>query len=179
MKLRTAGLLWSTGPIMRDDLHLARLFGVAVCALVLSTFALSNAAAAEVSARSFVEQIYKRYQGVGSKGVQLTAKGAQAYFTRSLAELLIRDQREAKGGIGRLDFDPFINGQDWDVTALRIQVDAKGPDRAVAVVNFRNAGTQTVVTHDLIRTRAGWRIDDIHWAGVDASLRRILVRQAI
>jgi len=62
-----------------------------------------------------------------------------------------------------LSGDPFIDAQDWEVKGLAIDLKEGGPARAVANVTFTNFGEARHVRLDLIKTAAGWRIDDIHW----------------
>ena len=36
-----------------------------------------------------------------------------------LAALIIKDRKDARGEVGKLDFDPFIDAQDWEIVASR------------------------------------------------------------
>lgn len=155
-----------------------RMAAAAFAALSLLTFAAAPAAA-DAAAKTFLERIYKSYLGKSSKGVDLSATRARAYFTAPVVALLERDRREAKGEVGRLDFDPFVNGQDWEVAGLHITVAEQGAGRATGTVSFSNAGQRTVVRHTLVRTSDGWRVDDIRWDGGKESLRDILARPKI
>ena len=134
---------------------------------------------ADESAKAFLQAIYRNYIGTASKGLRLDKDADyRRHFTPATAELMIKDGREAakRGEAGRLDFDPFVNGQDWEVKAVDVRVENAGPDRATGVASFVNAGTPTTVRYDLVKTTAGWRIDNMRWAGTRESLKDILTK---
>jgi len=142
--------------------------------------ALPQPARADEEARRFLESIYKTYRGDPSDGLDFQSDAkARRYFTPDTVRLLARDWKEAKGEVGRLDFDPFINGQDWQVTGYAVSIEETGADRARGTVRLTNLGKPQVVTHDLVRTPSGWRIHDIRWPGAPGSLRTILSRPTI
>jgi hypothetical protein len=100
----------------------------------------------------------------------------------SVARLIGKDVAEARrhNEVGRLDFDPFISGQDWAPTKIALSVDpGASADKAIGTARFTAEGEKepTVVTLDLVRTPAGWRIADIHWSGQKDSLVVILSRK--
>jgi hypothetical protein len=41
------------------------------------------------------------------------------YCEPELAALIIKDRKDARGEVGKLDFDPFIDAQDWEIVASR------------------------------------------------------------
>jgi hypothetical protein len=99
-----------------------------------------------------------------------------------VAKLIGRDVAESKkrNEVGRLDFDPFIGGQDWAPTRIDLGVAAGAtPDRATGTACFTPPGEkkESVVTLDLAKTSTGWRIADIHWQGEADSLVAILSRK--
>lgn len=73
-------------------------------------------------------------------------------------------------------FDVFLAAQDCQITAPpRVTVEDTADGHARATVAFTNLGEPTVVVHDLVLGRAGWRIHDIHWTVPEPlSLRRAL-----
>ena len=87
---------------------------------------------------------------------------ANRFFVPKLARAIDADMREAKkrGEVPKLDGDPFLDAQDWDIKNLGISVKADGP-KAVGQVAFDNLGKHTQITLDLVQTQAGWRIADI------------------
>jgi hypothetical protein len=154
---------------------------VTLAALTLALVpALARPATADDAARRLLEAIYKTYRGNPSDGLDYdTDAKVRRYFTPDTARLFIRDRREAKGEVGRIDFDPFIEGQDWEVTAVAVSVAEEGPERATGTVRLTNMGKPQTVLHDLVRTPDGWRIHDIRWPGRKDTLRSILARPTI
>jgi hypothetical protein len=129
------------------------------------------AAPAEPSPGSFVGAIYERYKGKDGKGVALdTDAQVRRYFEPKLAALILKDRRQARGEVGKLDSDPFIDAQDWDIDAVDIAVRNTGAGKAGATVSFKNAGKPQTVVLDLVRRKGDWRIAGITWDG-KASLR--------
>ena len=139
-----------------------------------SVFGAPAARGAETSAESFVASIYDRYQGTDAKGTALeTDAQVRLYFEPRLAALILGDRRRARGEVGKLDGDPFVDAQDWEIEKVDVAVRTIGSDRATATVSFKNAGSPRTVTLDLVRLRAGWRIADIAWDR-NATLRGLL-----
>jgi hypothetical protein len=135
--------------------------------LILASVAFAaGATAADGSARAFVTAIYDAYVGKNGNGIALDAdQMVQHYFEPSLAALILQDQKEAarRKEVGTLDFDPFVDAQDWDIAAFNVAMNDKGSDKASATVQFNNFGKpQTVVLH-LVKIKNEWKIDDITW----------------
>ena len=104
----------------------AAAFGAGSAPLVLSL----GATAADASALAFVTDIYSAYNGKDAKGHPLDDDRAiRRYFEPSLAALMVKDQKIAakRGEVGLLDFDPFIDAQDWEISAFDIAVDDTAP----------------------------------------------------
>lgn len=94
-----------------------------------------------------------------------------------LKALYEADSKDANGEVGRIDFDPFIQGQDWDTTAVTIgKIDILG-GTARAEVDFTNFRPVHLV-YTLVLERDGWKVDDVYWPAegeYDAmSLRQLL-----
>jgi len=146
-------------------------------ACVCTGLALVRVHAAESSARSFVEAIYASYAGKNSKGVSLDSNAAiRRYFEPSLAALIIKDRREARGEVGKLGSDPFIDAQDWEIDNVDVAVRDTGSDKASATVSFKNLGEQQTLVLALVKLKAGWRIADITWDR-NGTLRGLLTKK--
>jgi hypothetical protein len=132
--------------------------------IALATAVAGPALAAEQSAQDFLAGIYANYKGKDSKGTSLATTAAiNRYFTPALARLIDADAKAAakRREVGALGGDPFIDGQDWELTDLSIDVKDNGPDKATGTVKFKNFGKDVTITHDLVKVKQGWRIDDI------------------
>ena len=58
------------------------------------------------------------------------------YFEPSLAALMVKDRKLAakRGEVGVLDFDPFVDAQEWDIADFDIAVAETAPGKATATV---------------------------------------------
>ena len=138
-----------------------------------------GAMAAEPTAASFVEAIYGPYKVKDGKGNPLDSDAAvKRYFEPRVAALIIRDRNKAakRGDVSTLDMDPFIDAQDWDISAVDVAVRDTGAEKAVATVSFKNLGKPTTVVLDLVKLRDGWRIADINW-GRKRTLRALFIKR--
>ena len=137
-------------------------WSVAAAVCLCLAFATVAVQAADPSAKSFVEGIYAAYKGKDARGIALDSNAAvRRYFEPKLAALIIKDRKEARGEIGKLDFDPFIDAQDWEIDAVDIAIQEVAPDKASATVSFKSLGDQRRVVLALVKLKAGWRIADI------------------
>ena len=111
---------------------------------------------------AFLRGIYTPYPNHDFKGQPFWQ--VDRFFAPDLARAIEADMREAKrrGEVPRLDGDPFVDAQDWDIAKLAISVKTEGP-KAIGVVSFENQGKPTEIKLDLVRTGMGWRITDIKW----------------
>jgi hypothetical protein len=142
------------------------LLGVLVCPAI----AMVPARAADTSAKAFVEAAYAAYQGKDQNGISLGRDAVvKRYFEPNLATLIIGDAKAAarRGEVPRLDGDPFIDGQDWQLDSFAIVVRDISPSKAIATVSFKNFDKPTTVVLDLVRLKAGWRVADISWGRKD------------
>jgi hypothetical protein len=147
-------------------------FGLALVALDAG-----GAHAVEESAQDFLARIYATYKGKDAKGINLNARGATArYFSPSLARLIDADKKAAKGEVGQLGADPFIDAQDFEIAAFAIDVQETAPGKAVGTVKFKNFTEDQTITLDLVKLKAGWRIDEIR-APSTKSLRALFKKR--
>ena len=109
---------------------------------------------------AFLHEIYDPYLKEGFQGQPYWQ--VSRFFVPELARIMEADMRDAKrrGEVPKLDGDPFIDAQDWDIDKLAISVRTEGP-KAIGMVSFENQGKPTEITLDLVRTGVGWRISDI------------------
>jgi Protein of unknown function (DUF3828) len=133
----------------------------AICALPTAAAAQTTATRdSKPTPEAFLRGIYTPYPNHDFKGQPFWQ--VDRFFAPDLARAIEADMREAKrrGEAPKLDGDPFVDSQDWDIAKLSISVKADGP-RAVGFVSFENLGKPTQIQLELVRTSAGWRITDI------------------
>lgn len=63
--------------------------------------------------------------------------------------------------MGRLDFDPFVGGQDWEIGGLKVKEIYRSGGEAQVRADFANFGEPRSILFSLVREDGGWRIDDI------------------
>ena len=136
--------------------------------------------AADPSASAFVTAIYNAYKGKDAKGVPLdNERIIRRYFEPTLAAAMAKDQKAAarRNEVGLLDFDPFLEAQDWDVGAFDIAVSDAAASMAKATVKFVNQGEAMTVVLDLVQVKNDWRVYDITWLhdGKTETLRKTFV----
>ncbi len=134
--------------------------------------------AADNLALAFVTAIYDAYKGKDAKGIPLdNGRVIRRYFEPQLAALMAKDQAAAarRGEVGLLDYDPFLDAQDWDTSTFDIRVIDGGDGKAKATVKFVNQGEAMTVLLDLVQIKGDWRVFDIAWRhdGKLESLRQI------
>ena len=139
--------------------------------------AAGRAFAADPGATAFVTAIYSAYKGKDAKGVPLeNERIIRRYFEATLAAAMANDQKAAarRNEVGLLDFDPFLDAQDWDVGAFDIAVSDAAAGTAKATVKFVNQSEAMTVVLDLVRAKNDWRVYDITWLhdGKTESLRK-------
>ncbi|QYE33865.1 YbjP/YqhG family protein [Polymorphobacter sp. PAMC 29334] len=126
--------------------------------------------AAEATPTTFVTALYHAYDKPDADPL---GRGAGKVFSPSLLAL-VRAARAPNGEVGKLDFDPICACQDADgLRLLSVTTKHVFGKNANVVSKFRISATERVVDLTLIKTTAGWRVDDVSSAGV-GSLRRLL-----
>ena len=133
------------------------------------TAAILNAA--DLSAKDLVAQFYQAHR---SKHDPLDeTQLLDRYFDAALLKLYLKDKREAKGEVGRLDGDPLYNAQEVQITDFSISAPKITGGEALVTVRFKNIGKPTRVECVLRRTVHGWKISDIRYDD-GYSLKKIL-----
>lgn len=143
---------------------LRRVAGCAIALIALTLFTAGYASAQSASAQAFVEAIYKPYAIKGFKGIPYSTEASlRGYFEPKLAGAINKDMEAAakRKEVPKLDGDPFIDAQEWEIANLAINVKSGG-DKASATVGFTNFGQPKTISLDLVKSgSAGWRIADI------------------
>ena len=126
-------------------------------AILLGLASLTPAAAYDTP-KALLEALYSPYQ----KGPDFDWQSwdETQFRSKTLNALFAKDAKES-GGLGRLDFDPYIDGQDYEISKLTIGDAALSGDTAEVVVTFSNFGTPDSVTFELVKEPDGWKVDDV------------------
>jgi hypothetical protein len=150
----------------------------AIALLAVLITALLPAQAAE-DPKDFVTALYQTYVGKDAKGIPVSSPKARQVLTPGLMKLIDADAKAAarRGEPPRLDGNPFIDAQDFDIKSFTVEIQEVGRFRAVATVTFRNeasAGNGPMILA-LVKTGDEWRIDDFR--GDSGSVRKYLSKK--
>jgi hypothetical protein len=89
--------------------------------------------------------------------------GAKARYSPRIDKLWAAcTKREKKSGDPCMDFDIWVNAQDWEIKDLKIEQTASGDNSASVKASFDNMGTKTVISFDLLKDKKGWTVDEVH-----------------
>lgn len=143
----------------------------ALLVLLISLLAASISTGGEPSPRDLVAQLYEAH---GSKHDPFDETALLSrYFDDALVKLYLKDRREAKGEVGRLDGDPLYNAQDMEIKNLSISTPEMAGGKARLTVTFKNFGKATRLVYMFGQTAHGWKTSDIRYDD-GSSLKQIL-----
>ena len=135
-----------------------RIVVLALLAVVLS--AASPPAGVDGDPVALLTAIYKTYTdiGPGEDGVPELS----GVYSKRLQALIDKDEKETpEGDVGRIDWDLFVDGQDWQLTELKIVPALKEATRAEVRATFKNFDEPRDILYTLVLENGHWRIDDI------------------
>src|SRR5580658_2588485 len=131
--------------------------------LGLSTVSMVDAAPAPKidDPVAFVKEVYGHYAAHKS-GTDYTAP--DDIYTPRLKALFVRDEKWAKGEVGCLEIDFWVNGQDYELKNVRVSSSpvAGHPDRMLVIATFSNLGTAEEIHFDFQQIAGKWLLDDVH-----------------
>jgi hypothetical protein len=151
-------------------------FGPIIWGAMTPAMAAQSAPATDATAKTFVTKIYDAYKGKNSKGISIETEAAvRSYFEPSLAALIIKDEKDAakRKQVPTLEFDPFIDSQEWELSDVNIAVNGAPPNKAVATVSFKNFGLPMKIVLQLVKMKSDWQIVDITWDRGDNGLETL------
>lgn len=121
-------------------------------------------AAAFDDPKALVEAFYAAYSETDfDKFIELK-QDEDSFYSEGLKALYAQDAADAEriGGIARIDFDPWINGQDFEVTDLFIGDGELTSDTTATVpVDYKNFGKENNTWVYVVKEADGWKIDDM------------------
>jgi hypothetical protein len=142
-----------------------------VLVLLVSLLTAATLTAADLSAKDLVAQLYQAHRSKHDPLDETQFLGR--YFDAALLKLYLKDKREAKGEVGRLDGDPLYNAQDFQISDFSVSAPETAGGETRVTVHFKNIGKPTRVIFVLGKTPDGWRINDIRYDD-GSSLKKIL-----
>jgi hypothetical protein len=140
------------------------LFGLLI--LIFSTVPVSAAPTRISDPVSFVAEVYQHFLKAQSTGGSYTPP--QDIFTARLSKLVRDDLTRSKGEVGCLDFEFWVNGQDWKIANLKVAIGTAGKDRQTVIAKFLNLGVPEEIHFEFRRIGAAgkdegrWLLDDAH-----------------
>jgi len=83
-------------------------------------------------------------------------------YTRRLAALFALEKRDAGDEVGTLDFVFWVNGQDWELSDVKVTGTplSLAKDREVVVAKFKNMDHNEEIHFYFEKARTGWQLDD-------------------
>lgn len=145
-----------------------------LAALAMLALAACSGASPGADPASTIQTIYTPYIEDRNPPDLLSA----APWTPEMRALLEESLERSQDGEPIIDFDPFIDGQDWQIDTVAVTLTSPPNEgRSEVTARFVNAGEDVQVVYEMREADGGWRIDNIrteHW-----SLRALLADQGI
>ena len=146
-------------------MHKRLLAGLSFLVLLL-TPALSSAATRIDDPVKFVKSVYAQLAAVTPNKEY---DEPDDIYTPHLASLWALEKKEGGDGVGRIDFDFWVNGQDWHLTGIGVtEQPVEGADtRKVVIVKFKNFEKPQETHFYFEKSTAGWKLDDVRSLSAD------------
>lgn len=127
-----------------------------ILSLALSLWAWPVAAEPPSEPAEMIAKIYDAYQAAAG-GPDL----GQVYSSR-LQGLIDADKLATpEGEAGRLDWDVFVDGNDWTITGLKVTPVSEEAEHAQVRASFKNHSEPREILFDLVREDGRWLVDDV------------------
>jgi hypothetical protein len=147
---------------------------VAILALVAGFASAQSGSSNLDTGKELVAQLYKEHSGK-SDPLQYAAskKLLPSYFYKPLLDLYLKDQEDSRGEVGKIDFDPLYDAQDFEISDFNLVMLPNKKGSGYVAARFKNMGVDQEIIFALQRTKMVWRIADIQYKNV-RSLWKIL-----
>ncbi len=148
-----------------------QLFGLLLALIALPALAASP----NDSPQDLMRELYRVHdQGNGPLLDPTASEQRRVFFTESLAAALDQElNRPDPEELGKLDFDPLYNAQDFEVADLDFAVAKVSGNETFAIARFSSFGEPVEIVYRVVQDGRGWRIDDIDY-GDGRTLRKVL-----
>lgn len=124
---------------------------------LMSLASLAARAETKSGAEAAIVAIYKSYQSSPANGPDL----GKVYSARLQALIDADAKATPEGEVGKIDWDVFVDGQDWEISELKIALVEEKGDRANVSASFLNLGEPREMLFDLVREGGQWKVDDV------------------
>lgn len=132
-----------------------------VVLIAIALGAASPLGDADSDPEALITAIYQSYTDI-APGEDGGAPDVEGVYSERLQALIDKDQKETpEGEVGRIDWDVFVDGQDWQLTELKIAPVSKEATQAEVRATFKNFGEPRDLRYTLVLEDGHWRIDDI------------------
>lgn len=119
---------------------------------------------AKTAPDALVKDLYQQHDAQKSPFYQSENRAlVDKYFDKNLAEMIWKEAREPKDGVGALDGDPLYDAQDTDIKKFAVGKPQITGDKAEVVVSFENFKKPTKFTYLLVKQNGDWKISDIKY----------------
>src|SRR5436305_15208257 len=102
----------------------------------LLTLTAATTFAGELSPKDVVAQLYQTHRSKHDPLDETQLLGR--YFDAELLKLYLKDKREAKGEVGRLDGDPLYNAQEIEIRDFSISAPERTGGQTPGTARFKN-----------------------------------------
>ena len=107
---------------------------------------------------ALITAIYKTYAEDKDKD----NPGLPHVYSKRLQALVDKDEKETpEGMVGRIDWDVFVDGQNWKLSGLKIALVSKSATHAQVRATFKNFDHPSNMLFDLALEDGHWRVDDV------------------
>jgi len=115
--------------------------------------------------RAFVAARYAAYRS-GADQAQPETTWAYSPRLAALSATYDRWQRRHTDEVGSIDFDWWINAQDWELSDVSVSQADSGRNGRVVTARWRNSGTADSSRFLFVRIGTRWYLDDVvHGSG--------------
>lgn len=137
-----------------------KLFLTILLALAWPSAATAAPARGVADPRAFVAGQYAAYVRGGGDHTPPDPVWTYSERLRASFDAYNRWQRRHRDTVGSLDFDWWINAQDWELHDLNVTASAQGANRMLVTARFRNIDRREEVRFLFVRAGRRWYLDD-------------------
>lgn len=150
--------------------------------MMVVSFALASGDAAE----EVIRALYKAHRPWEHKELDLSDRAVLSkYFSPELTNLFLKNaqlERDCpEGDLCGLEFDPILGAQDYDEHLdFKLRVSEATPPQTgrfeahFKLFNEEKPEEEQVIGFQLVELKDGWRIDDIMYPKINASLKAVI-----